>query len=409
MLKVEVPTELIAGGVDEGFGSVADAFRRNFAERGEIGAACAIYLEGRKVVDLWGGYRNGIERTPWEEDTLVTVFSATKGMSSIPVAIAHSRDLLDLDKPVATYWPEFAQNGKERITVRQLLSHQAGLAVVDKPLDLSTVADLDRLAAVLAAQKPRWEPGTRHGYHAMTLGFYESELLRRVDPKGRSVGAFFQEEVAAPLGIEFYIGLPKELGSERLATVHAFKPPEMLLNLNKMPFRMVASFLNPRGVLSRSMRTVPVLMKQDAMNRRDVLSVELPSVNGTGQVRGMAQAYGSLATGGKELGLGAETMNALESSAVEPSGGRRDLVVQAATAFSLGYLKPCPALRFGTSSRAFGAPGGGGSLGFADPDTGVGYAYAMNRIGFYFPVDPREAAIRDAFYQVIGGPRQPAD
>lgn len=409
MLKVDVPEDLIRGDVDEGYGAVADAFRRNFSEKGEIGAACAIYRNGRKVVDLWGGYRDGIERLPWEEHTLVTVFSATKGMSSIPVAVAHSWGLLDLEASVATYWPEFGQNGKERITVRQLLSHQAGLAVVDQPFDLETVGDLDRLGDILAAQKPGWESGTRHGYHAMTLGFYESELLRRVDPQRRSIGRFFAEEVAAPLGIEFYIGLPQDLESVRLATLHMFRPPEMLLNINKMPWRMVVSFLNPRGVLSRSMRTVPILMKQDAMNQRDVLAVEMPSVNGTGEVRGMARAYGSLATGGKELGLGVETVKALEEEAIEPSGGRRDLVVQADTAFSLGYLKPCPALRFGTSSRAFGTPGGGGSFGFADPDAGVGYAYAMNRLGFYFPVDPREVELRDAFYKAIDGPPQRAD
>lgn len=381
---------------------MADAFRRNFSEREEIGAACTVFRDGRKVVDLWGGYRDGAERLPWEEDTLITVFSATKGISSIAVAVAHSQGLFELDQPVAAYWPEFAQNGKERVTVRQLLSHQAGLAMLDKPISLDIARDLDRLGEILAAQKPHWEPGTRHGYHAMTMGFYESQLLRRVDPKDRALGRFFAEEVAAPLGIEFYIGLPADIAPERIATIHAFTPPEMLLHLNKMPWRMVTSILNPRGVLSRSMRTIPVLMKPNAMNRRDVLEVELPSVNGVGQVRGMARAYGTLATGGTELGLTSSTMRELEAPGEPPSGGLHDPVVQAETLFSLGYLKPCPALSFGSSSRAFGTPGGGGSLGFADPDAGVGYAYAMNRLGFYFPVDPREEALRRALYEAIG-------
>jgi CubicO group peptidase (beta-lactamase class C family) len=403
MLKVDVPSELIRGDVDEGYGKVADAFRRNFSERGDIGAACAFYREGRKVVDLWGGYRDGERRLPWNEDTLVTVFSATKGMSSLVIPVAHSRGLLDVDERVATYWPEFAQNGKAGVTVRQLLSHQAGLALLDERIDLETAADLDRLAGILAAQKPAWEPGTRHGYHAITIGFYESELLRRIDPQGRSLGRFFAEEIAAPLAIEFYIGIPDSVPDERLATIHAFKPVEMLLHLNKQPVRLVLSMLNPRGVLSRAMRTFPLLIQPGAINRRDVLAVELPSVNGTGQIRGMAQAYGEMATGGARLGLRPETLRLLEEAGTDPSGSRRDLVVQMDTRFSLGYLKPFPGFEFGSSSRAYGTPGGGGSLGFVDPDAAVGYAYGMNRLGFYNPIDPREVAVRGAFYEVIGG------
>lgn len=406
VLTVDVPAELIQGDVDEGFGKVADAFRANFAERGEVGAACAFYRDGRKVVDLWGGYRDGVTRELWEQDTLVTVFSATKGMSSLVVPVAVSRGLIDVDAPVATYWPEFAQAGKSAITVRQLLSHQAGLAVLDQRLDLEIAADPDRLADVLAAQKPAWEPGTRHGYHAITLGFYESELIRRTDPQGRTLGRFFADEVAAPLGIEFYIGVPGDVADERIATVHAFKPVEMLLHLDKMPTRMLVSMLNPRGVLSRAMRTLPLLMKPGAMNQRDVRAAELPSVNGTGQVRGMAKAYGSLATGGEELGLDPETLALLEEPGTDPSGSLRDLVVQMDTRFSLGYVKPFPGFQFGSSPRAYGTPGGGGSLGFVDPDAGVGYAYGMNRLGFYNPVDPRELALRSAFYETIGGPPQ---
>jgi CubicO group peptidase (beta-lactamase class C family) len=406
MLKVTVPTGLIRGGVDEGYGKVADAFRANFSERGEIGAACAFYRDGRKVVDLWGGYRDGEQRLPWEEDTLVTVFSSTKGMSSTAIPVAHSRGWLDVDAPVARYWPEFAQAGKGAITVRQLLSHQAGLAVLDQRLDLATVADPDRLGAILARQRPAWEPGTRHGYHAITLGFYESELLRRVDPQGRTLGRFFAEEIADPLGAEFYIGVPDHVGEERIATIHAFRPAELLLHLDKMPLRLLLSMLNPRGTLSRAMRTLGFLLEPGAFNRRDVRAAQLPSVNGTGQIRSMARIYGALATGGSELGLRPETLRLLEEAGTDPSGKRRDLVVQMDTRFSLGYLKPFPGFEFGSSSRAYGTPGGGGSLGFVDPDAGVGYAFGMNRLGFHNPVDPRELAVRAAFYEVIGERRQ---
>ena len=213
-----VVPDLVHGDVDEGYGPVADAFRRNFADRREVGAACAVYRNGRKVVDLWGGYRDGVRRLPWREDTVVVMYSTTKGVSSLALALAHSRGLLDYDAPVAAYWPEFAWRGKSGITVRQLLSHQAGLPVIDIPLTLADLADLDVVAAAIALQRPLWAPGTRHGYHTISLGWYEGELLRRVDPAGRSLGRFFADEIAAPLHIDFYIGLPDGFDLDRRAT-----------------------------------------------------------------------------------------------------------------------------------------------------------------------------------------------
>jgi CubicO group peptidase (beta-lactamase class C family) len=406
VLRVKVPSGLVCGEVDEGYGAVADAFRRNFERGEEIGAGCAIYLDGRPVVDLWGGYRDGREKSVWEADTMVSVFSATKGMAGAAMAVAHARGLFDLDEPVASYWPEFGTNGKEAITVDQLLAHQAGLAVLDRKVTLELVADHDRLGAILARQRPMWPPGTRHGYHAVTLGWYESQLLSRVDPQGRTLGRFFAEEVAAPLEAEFYIGLPDDVPDERIATIHAFKPPEMLLNLGKMPRPVLLGMLNPRGVLSRSMRCFPELMQPEAWNRRESLRVEAPSVNGTGEPRAIARIYGALATDGDRLGIAGPTRSELEQPASEPTSGRRDVALGLDGSYAMGFLKPSPAMRFGSSSRAFGTPGGGGSLGFADPDTAVGYAYAMNRLGFHMPVDPRELAIRNAFYTAIGGPPQ---
>ena len=198
----------VHGDVGEGYGAVADEFLRNFSERKELGAACAVVRDGKVVVDLWGGHRDKKRTKPWRRDTLVTVWSTTKGMSAAAMAVAHSRGLFDLDERIAAYWPEFAQAGKETITVRQLLEHEAGLAVIAQPLDLETLGDPDKLGVVLAGQKPSWEPGSARGYHAQSLGWYESQLLRRVDPGGRTVGHYFADEIASPLGIEFYIGLP---------------------------------------------------------------------------------------------------------------------------------------------------------------------------------------------------------
>ena len=410
VLKVDVPSTLVSGDVDEGYGPVADEFRRNFAERGEIGAACCVVRDGVRVVDLWGGYRDGLTRAPWERDTLVTMFSTTKGVASMAVAVAHARGLLDYDERVATYWPEFAAHGKQEVTVRQLLSHQAGLAAIDQPLDLERLADLDALADALAAQAPAWEPGTRHGYHGVTLGWYEGELIRRVDPAGRSLGRFLAEEIARPLGVEFHIGLPDDVDEERIATIHGFRPPEMLRHLHEMPPRFVLAFLNPRSLTARAFSNPKVLGEIGNYNLPEVRRLELPAANGTGEVRGVARAYGAMATGGEQLGLGTATLDALGQPARPPTDGLRDLVLHVDTTYSLGYWKPFPRLRFGTSAgRAFGTPGAGGSFGFADPDAGIGFAYAMNRAGFRPWDDPREVALRDALYRRVLGeaPQRP--
>src|SRR4051812_24007269 len=209
----------VFGDVSEGFDDVRDAFTENFIRRGELGGACCVYHHGRKVVDLWGGMRNKATGEPWERDTMTIVYSATKGLAAMTLALAHSRGWLDYDEPVCRYWPEFAQQGKERITVRQLLAHQAGLFALDEPITRSLVADFDRLAAVLARQQPVWEPGTRQAYHAITLGFFEGELLRRIDPEHRSLGQFFQDEIALPLGLDVYIRLPESIPNSQLATI----------------------------------------------------------------------------------------------------------------------------------------------------------------------------------------------
>ena len=410
VLKVDVPTTLIRGDADEGYGSIADAFRRNFTERHEIGAACVVYRDGRKVVDLWGGYRDGIAKAPWEEDTIVPVASTTKGMSAMAIAVAHSRGLVDFDATVASYWPEFAAAGKERITIRQLLSHQAGLCAIDEKLDLEDLADLDRMAEVIGAQAPAWEPGTRHGYHGISLGWYEGELIRRVDPQRRTLGRFFADEVAGRLGIEFHIGLPDGVTDDRRAVFHAYKPAEMLLHLHEFPPPFVFGFLNPRSLTYKTFGNPRILGLLDNYNRRDVLRLEIPAANGIGQARGIAEAYGDMATGGSRLGLPAETIDAFSRPAVPPSGGTKDVVLGIETVFSLGYVKPFPRFRFGTTAGlAFGTPGGGGSFGFADPDAGIGFAYVMNRTGFRLYDDPREVALRAALYGVIDGSPQRRD
>ncbi|WP_445160661.1 serine hydrolase domain-containing protein [Mycobacterium sp. Dal123C01] len=401
--KVQIPPDLIGGDVDEGYGKVADAFRRNLSSGREIGAAIAVYRDGRKVVDLWGGYRNGITRAPWEQDTLVNVFSTTKGIASLAVAVAASKGYLSYDAKVTDYWPDFAQAGKEMVTVRQLLAHQAGLPVVKPPLTLQELADPPTMSAKLAAQVPAWKPGTRHGYHGITLGWYEGELIRRTDPAGRSLGRFFAEEIAGPLGLDLYIGLPPSVDRDRVAHLHAWSFPKLLLHLNTMPPLFVLDLFNPFGLAAPSLVFAKGIKSPEAFNRDELRVVEMPAVNGTGTARSIARLYGSAATGGRELGLTADTLDALHKPALPPTKGLRDKVLHIDTTFSLGFNKPVPVCVFGSTDNAFGTPGAGGSFGFADPDTGIGYGYVMNKLGFHLVSDPREVALRHAlFHETLG-------
>lgn len=404
VVKVKARSGLVDGDVAQGYGKVADAFRRNFDSGSEIGAAMAVYRDGIKVVDLWGGYRNGITKAPWERDTLVTVFSSTKGLASLAVAVAAAQGLISYDARVADYWPEFAQAGKDRITVRQLLSHQAGLPVIDPPLTLVDLRDPARMAAKIAAQPPAWEPGTRHGYHGITLGWYSSELIRRADPSGRTIGRFFADEVAGPLGLDFHIGLPLSIDRDRIARMHAWSRGEPLLHLNTMPARFVLGLLRPRSLTAKAF-AIPGVSALDDINRDELRALEMPAVNGIGTATSIANAYGSAATGGSEIGLTPNTLEALTMPAAPPPGGPRDQVLRVDTSFSLGFVKPYSLAQFGSSDKAFGTPGAGGSFGFADPDTGVGYGYVMNKMGFHLASDPRELKLRQALFREVLGAR----
>jgi CubicO group peptidase (beta-lactamase class C family) len=385
----------ISGWVAKGFEDVRTEFERNFAERGEIGAAVAAYWRGKKVVDLWGGRRSPTSDLPWNEDTMVVVMSATKGLAAMTLVLANARGWLDYDAPVARYWPEFAQNGKDRITVRQLLGHEAGLVLLDEDLSIGTMRDLDAVARLLARQKPSFPPGTRHGYHAMTLGLYMQELIRHVDPAHRTLGQFFHEEIAEPLDLDFHIGLPREIPDERVATVKLLSPSRAFMALFNTPHELIVKVLWPWSLLRKSLMIPSGL----DWNDRRTLEVELPAGNGVGTARAMARAYSALSEGGAELGVTPETLARLFAS---PDVARpKDEVLGVPTYFSLGFLRPGPSVTFGSSQRAFGAPGAGGSFAFADPDARLGYAYVMNNLNFYLSDDPREKPLRDAIYRAI--------
>jgi CubicO group peptidase (beta-lactamase class C family) len=389
----------VQGHVSRGFEAVSDVFAENFVRRGELGAACCAYYRGEKVVDLWGGVRNAATGDPWEQDTMVIVYSATKGLAAMTLAIAHSRGWLDYDERVCAYWPEFAQAGKERITVRQLLAHQAGLYALDVPVTRELLTDFDRLGMVLARQKPAWEPGTRQAYHAITLGFYENELLRRIDPRRRTVGVFFRDEIATPLGLDVYLRLPDNVPDWRLAVIAPFSRTELLRGF---PLRLALDAMNRRSNISRALRGSQLPHDEQRIYARDL---EVPSGGAIATARGIAHAYSVFATGGRELQLGQETLDLLAAPAVLPTHGDFDECMKMrGVRFSLGFMKPTPSIPFG-GDRSYGSPGAGGAMGFADPDAQIGYGYVTDKMGTRLEGDPRDVALRRALYEAVSAAR----
>lgn len=395
----------ITGDVTPEFEQVRTEFERNFLDRGEQGAACTIFHRGVKVVDLWGGYRCTRSRKPWTEQTLSLAFSVTKGMAAAVMAVAHSRGLFELDEAVAAYWPEFAEGGKHQITVRQMLSHQAGLVSIDQQLNPQQLADHDLLAEIIAKQKPLWQPGMRHGYHTFTLGWYQSELIRRIDPQHRSLGVFFQDEIADPLGIEFYIGLPASIDPERISNIKGFHRVAILGHVNQLPSFMVLAGFWPRSLIAKSVRVMRINNPAD-IGGPEYRGVEIPSANGIGQAQAIARVYDVLARGGDELGITASTWRELVAPAISPQLGTHDAIFKIDTQYSFGFSRPSGAFRFGADGSAFGCPGAGGSFGMADPTEQLGFAYLTNKMGFRLFDDPREKAVRDACYASLSAIRE---
>jgi CubicO group peptidase (beta-lactamase class C family) len=372
----------VHGDVDEGWGAVRDAFAANFDERAEVGAAVSVFHHGRKVVDLWGGVADAASGRPWAEDTIVLVYSSTKGVTAVLANLAIERGLLDPDAPVATYWPEFAAAGKDAVTVRQVLSHQAGLPLVEADLTLEEALAWEPVVTSLAAQAPIWAPGTRHGYHMRTYGWLVGELLRRTT--GRTPGTFLRDEVAGPLGLDVWIGLPEEQ-EPRVATL---VPPATSLAEALSSFGdsllLTRVFSNPGGHFDYD----------DMWNTRQLHACELPSSNGIADARGLARLYASCIGGGVD---GRRTLqpDTVAAATVEQVRGT-DAVIMAESCFGLGFML---GKSFGPAnpSGCFGHAGAGGSLAFADPDSGLAFGYVMNDLRFDATGDPRsETLVRAA-------------
>jgi len=387
------------------FARVRGELERNLAERGEIGAAVCVTVDGETVVDLWGGAADPATEAQWQQDTIAHVWSATKGATALSAHVLASRGELDLTAPVTKYWPEFGKNGKDGILVRHLLTHQAGLPAVRAPLPPGCFYDWDLMADALASEQPFWQPGTRTGYHALTFGFLVGEVVRRVS--GRSLGTFFRDEVAGPLGLDFWLGLPGEHESRVAPTIPADLPapgdpvPSFYVMALTEPASLPALVLGNNG---------GYMLKPGESDSRAAHAAEIGAVGGITNARGLAGMYRPLALGGSADGVRLVDESQLVAMGGVSSATAVDAVVLVPTRWSAGFMKANDnrylpeADREGVllSEEAFGHAGMGGSLGFADPRARLSFGYVMTKQGSGLGVNERGQALVDATYEALG-------
>jgi CubicO group peptidase (beta-lactamase class C family) len=386
----------VHGECDKEFDEVRVQFERNFAERGEVGASVAVTVDGRSVVDLWGGTARQQTGEPWLRDTVVVVWSSTKGATSLCAHMLADRGELDLDAPVARYWPQFAAYGKDEILVRMLLNHQAGLPALRDPLPPGAFYDWELMTTRLAAETPFWRPGFQHGYHGLTFGFLVGEVVRRV--AGKTVGAFVRDEIAAPLGLDFQLGLPEQ-DEPRVAHVISQPPPDPE-HLSPMEAQV---FGDPSSPTFLMLANTGGYMDPGECDSRAAHAAELPSTGAVTNARGLAGLYRVLANGGAPLVSEAAVRR---MAAVESAGVNATILLP--TRWSSGFVKTVDNRRFGPdqsiryAEEAFGHPGVGGSVGFADPVARMSFGYAMNRHGAGAGLNDRGQSLIDAVYRAMG-------
>jgi CubicO group peptidase (beta-lactamase class C family) len=388
------------GVCDAAFRIVGEEFERNFAERGEVGASVCVMVEGRTVVDLWGGVADRHTRRPWERNTIGLVWSSTKGATVLCAHVLISRGQLDLDRPVASYWPQFAQAGKESITVRMLLNHQAGLPALRQPLAPGGLYDWSYMTNMLVAEAPFWEPGTRQGYHATTFGHLVGEIVRRV--AGQPFDVFFREEVAAPLGLDFHIGLPQEHEPRVAPTIRADPPPP---GEPRSAF-LAAMATDPASIQALTVKNTGRRASAGDQDSREAHQAVLPSQGAITNARGLAGMYAPLALGGGNL-VDADTLRQMSAGS---SAIGVDATLLIGLRIALGFWKSSdnraapPGARDSMilSEDAFGHPGMGGSLGFADPAARLSFGYTMNKQGRGVCLNERGQSLVDAVYRSLG-------
>lgn len=377
----------VHGQCDPRFNNVKDAFSRGFEVEGDVGACFAATVDGKFVVDIWGGYADLARTKLWEKDTIVNVWSTTKAMTALCALILVDRGQLDLDAPVAYYWPEFAQNGKENIPVRYLLSHTSGLAGFEEPIKPEVLYDWDRVVGLLAAQKPWWEPGTASGYHSVTFGHLIGEVLRRIT--GKSLGTFFREEVAEPLGADFHIGLSPEHDGR----VAELIPPPVLKPGEE-------GYVDPKNMSEISRKMGNAITPATITRDRAWRAAEIPASNGHGNARSVARIAALLACGGELDDIRLLSMATIEKAIEEQISGT-DLVLQGPIRFGLGFGLNSEETPVGPNPRTFFWGGWGGSLIVIDLDARISFSYVMNLMTTGTMGDKRSIRPARALYESL--------
>jgi len=395
----------VEGHCDPRFSEIRDLFEKSFDGDEEIGAAICFVYDGEKVIDLWGGHYDKERTRPWERDTIVNTYSTTKGMTAVCAHQAIERGFIDLDAPVAKYWPEFAAAGKGDIPVRWLLSHQAGLPAVRKPLPEGAVTNWDVMCSALAEQEPWWEPGTQHGYHALTYGFLVGEVIRRAT--GKTVGEWFRENVSGPLDADYHIGFGPEHDARTSRLMGSLLPPSGENGGGKTEAPKIPG---PIGQMMEDMRD-PTTMTgaafnnpvggTDHVNSREWRAAEVPAANGHGTARALARIYGALARGGEIDGVRILEPESIDLARTEQAFGPDAVLGQLPMRFGLGFMLRQDFMPLSPSDKAFGHPGAGGSIGMADPDTKTGFGYVMNKMHVGLVGGPSAFAVLQKFFALL--------
>lgn len=392
---------IVNGYTAPGFEAMRETFRKNLTSRHERGASCVVYYKNRLVVDLWGGYQDAREKKPWRKETRTVIFSSTKGIAALAFNLAYRKGFFNYEDKVSKYWPEFGTNGRENITIYQLLSMQSGLILWSpetKRKDLFELMANDSLIETeLLKIKPYWPAGEYHGYSPDVAGHFYQALFKKINPTHMSLGQFIKMEICAPLGAEFDLGIPPETPDSIISPVKTIIPPLGLFNMRKVPEGMKKVIGNPRSLFFKSMSNGPRGYK---VNNRRCQELELPSGNGIANARALASIYNAFLNQDSLLFTGTENVpNNLCVLGHDPEKGIIDQIMNIPARYHLGLQRPDPYFNFG-SPCAFGFVGASGTFAYADPEDSIAYAYVTNKMDFY-AIDPRDIALRNTLKTII--------
>lgn len=387
------------GNIDKKFKKIEKSFLENFVQNGEIGASFCVYYKNKLVVDIWGGYKDLKSKELWQNDTVVPIFSTTKAVAAICLAMLHSKGLFKYEDKVCKYWKEFSTNGKENITISKLLEHRAGLSAIDTKLTAEIIDNPVKLDELLASQKPFWKANDYQGYHVWTIGWYISALISRIDKKNRRLKQFFEEEVLSKIDGEIRIGINNDYDLKKIAIL---KPLSKIKGLVSMPFKFVKEFFKPWSLTYKSMLNPSFLSNHSNMNKREFLKLEIGSGGGIANAKGLASFMNLFTNPNSELYLGKQTLEILFQYPEQPVNGFEDIVLKQDTfIFSCGLMKPSKHHNFSNNKTSFGGFGAGGSFVSVDPENQLIIAYTMNKMSQKMMNMEREVKLRNAIYKIV--------